>query len=75
MSRNILIFSFAALLAACGTQSASQSYRGPASLACADPDSTFFSQCVIDLYHAPSVEQSVAGTDANDRGDDAEAGP
>lgn len=60
MSRIILISSFAALLAGCGTQSADVIQRADqdtwahASLACADvgvaPGSDAFSQCVADLH-------------------------
>jgi hypothetical protein len=61
MSRMILISSFAALLAASGTQSANatqstnQTAWGRDALACADagtdPGSAAFSQCVRDLHH------------------------
>jgi hypothetical protein len=64
MSRIALICSFAALLAACGTQSASQSDWAKARLACADvgiaPGSGAFGQCVVDLYYSLWDEQNVA---------------
>ena len=60
MSRIILISSFAALLAGCGTQStdaiqsASQDTWAKANLACAEvgiaPGNDAFSQCVTDLH-------------------------
>jgi len=62
MSRLILISSFAALLAGCGTQSADavqsadRDTWAKASLACADvgiaPGSDAFSQCVADLHNS-----------------------
>ena len=62
MSRFVLICSFAAMVAACATQSAdaAQSAHKSAwvqdSLACADlgidPGSPIFSQCVADLHHS-----------------------
>ena len=62
MSRILLISSFAALLAASGTQSANagqlvnQSTWGRDAQACADvgidPGSTVFNQCVSDLHHS-----------------------
>ena len=62
MSRMILIYSFAALLAASGTQSANavqstdQDVWAQYSLACADvgidPGSAAFNQCVVDLNHS-----------------------
>ncbi len=68
MSRIILICSFAALLAASGTQSAnaiesaSQAAWAQARLACADvgiaPGSGAFSQCVLDLYYSLWDEQN-----------------
>jgi hypothetical protein len=69
MSRVILISSFAALLAASGTQSANavQSADNRAwaqeNLACADvgidPGSAAFSQCVEDLHHSLWAEQNL----------------
>jgi hypothetical protein len=68
MSRIILIGSFAALLAASGTQSASaiesanQTAWAQARLACADvgiaPGSGAFGQCVFDLYYSLWDEQN-----------------
>jgi hypothetical protein len=53
MSRITLIFFFAALLAACGTESPAQIALAQERLACAnvgiDPDSAAFGQCVGDL--------------------------
>ncbi len=64
MSRIILISSFAALLAACGTQSAYQSDWAQARLACADvgidPGSAAFGQCGADLYFSLQDEQNVS---------------
>lgn len=61
MSRFILTSTFAALLAACGTQSAGQSNWAQAGLACADvgiaPGSGAFGQCVADLYYSQWDEQ------------------
>ena len=69
MSRMILIFSVACLLAACGTpsatdyQSAAQNSRAQEGLACADvgisPGSDFFSRCVIDLHNNLWAEQNL----------------
>jgi hypothetical protein len=69
MSRIILISSFAGLLAACGTpsasdyQSAAQNTRAQEALACADvgitPGSDFFSRCVIDLHNSLWAEQNL----------------
>jgi hypothetical protein len=69
MSRIILISSFAGLLAARGTQSASdirsanQGTWAQKSLACADvgiaPGSGAFSQCVNDLYNSLWAEQNL----------------
>jgi hypothetical protein len=69
MSRIILISSFAALLAASGTQSANaiqsadQGAWTQENLACADvgidPGSTAFSQCVEDLHRALWAEQNL----------------
>ena len=68
MPRIILIGSFAALLAASGTQSASaiesanQTAWAQARLACADvgiaPGSGAFGQCVFDLYYSLWDEQN-----------------
>jgi hypothetical protein len=68
MSRIILIGSFAALLAASGTQSANaiesahQTAWKQARLACADvgiaPGSGAFGQCVFDLYYSLWDEQN-----------------
>ena len=68
MSRIILISSFACLLAACSTPSASdnqstdQDTRVQAGLACADvgiaPGSGAFGQCVFDLYYSLWDEQN-----------------
>ena len=56
MSRIILICSFTALLAACGTQSPTQTASAQERLACAnvgiDPGSLAFGQCVGDLDHS-----------------------
>jgi hypothetical protein len=53
MSRIILVSCFAALLAACGTESPGQSALAQERLACADvgidPGSRAFDQCVDDL--------------------------
>jgi hypothetical protein len=61
MSRVILISAFAALVAACGTQNASQSGWAQAGLACADvgvaPGSSAFGQCVATLYYSEWDEQ------------------
>jgi hypothetical protein len=72
MSRIILIYSFAALLAGCGTQStntiqsANQGAWAQDSLACADvgidPGSAAFSQCVADLRHSLWAEQNLYGS-------------
>jgi hypothetical protein len=65
MSRIVLICSFAALLAASGTQSvnATQSAWGKDSLACAavgiDPGSPAFDQCVADLHHSLWAEKNL----------------
>ena len=69
MSRIILISSFAATLAASGTQSANaaqtanQSAWDRDALACADagiaPGSGAFSQCVSDLHHSLWVERNL----------------
>jgi hypothetical protein len=69
MSRIILISSFAGLLAACGTQSASDIRSGnqgtwaQESLACADvgiaPGSGAFGQCVSDLHNSLWAEQNL----------------
>ncbi len=69
MSRIILISSFAGLLAACGTQSASdirsanQGTWAQESLACADagidPGSGAYSQCVNDLHHSLWAEENL----------------
>jgi len=68
MSRMILIGSFAALLAAAGTQSANaiesanQAAWSQARLACADvgidPRSAAFGQCAFDLYYSLWNEQN-----------------
>jgi hypothetical protein len=68
MSRIILIGSFAALLAASGTESANatesanQTAWEQARLACADvgiaPGSGAFGQCVFDLYYSLWDEQN-----------------
>ena len=62
MSRIILIGSFAALLAASGTESANQTAWQQARLACADvgiaPGSGAFGQCVFDLYYSLWEEQN-----------------
>lgn len=68
MSRIILIGSFAALLAASGTQSANaiesdnQTAWAQARLACADvgidPGRGAFGQCVLDLYYSLWDEQN-----------------
>jgi hypothetical protein len=70
MSRIILIGSFAALLAASGTQSANaiesanQTAWAQARLACADvgigPGSSAFDQCVSNLYYSLWQEQNAA---------------
>jgi len=56
MTRILLIFSVASLLAACGTQSAEHSNWDKARLACADvgiaPGSGGFDQCVFNLYYS-----------------------
>ena len=62
MSRIILICSFAALLASCGTVTTHQNDWAQARLACADvgiaPGSGAFGQCVFDLYYSLSDEQN-----------------
>jgi hypothetical protein len=62
MSRIILICSFAALLASCGTVTAHQNDWAQARLACADvgiaPGSGAFGQCVFDLYYSLWDEQN-----------------
>ena len=70
MSRIMLICSFAAVLAAGGTQSAdaiesaNQTAWAQARLACADvgidPGSAAFDQCVVDLYYSLWDEQNVS---------------
>lgn len=59
MPRIILICSFAALLAACGTQSANRTAFVQARLACADvgidPGDPIFGQCVADLDQSLST--------------------
>jgi hypothetical protein len=56
MSCIMLICSFAALLASCGTVSAHQNDWAQVQLACADvgidPGSAAFGQCVFDLYYS-----------------------
>jgi hypothetical protein len=62
MSRIILICSFAALLASCGTLTARQNDWTQARLACADvgidPSNAAFDQCVADLYYSLWDEQN-----------------
>jgi hypothetical protein len=64
MSRIILISSFAALLVACGTQSASQNTSTQARLACADlgidPGGAAFGQCAVDLEQSLWNEQMLS---------------
>ena len=70
MSRIMLIFSLAALLAIGSTQSAravesaNQTAWAQARLACADvgiaPDSGAFGQCVVDLYYSVWDEENEA---------------
>ena len=72
MSRMILISSFAALLAACGTQSADAIQSGDrdtwsqATLACADvgiaPGSDAFRQCVADLHDSVWAARRLEGS-------------
>ena len=72
MSRIILISSFAALLAGCGTQSADAIQRADqdtwahASLACADvgiaPGSDAFRQCVADLHDSVWAVRNLYGS-------------
>src|SRR6266851_5551148 len=64
MSRIILISSFAALLAACGIQSANQTASTQARLACADlgvdPGGAAFGQCASDLEQSLWNEQALS---------------
>jgi hypothetical protein len=68
MSRIVLICSFAALLAASGTQSANaaQSAWGKESLACAavgiDPGNPAFNKCVADLHRSLWAEKNLYGS-------------